>query len=39
MINESIDRSAMEIVEGFKNLLRYDSVTCAISDCMGDSMQ
>ena len=35
MINESIDRPAMEIVEGFKNLLRYDSVTCAISDCMG----
>ena len=35
MINESIDRPAMEIVEGFKNLLRYDSITCAISDCMG----
>jgi 4-hydroxy-4-methyl-2-oxoglutarate aldolase len=35
MINETIDRLPKEIVEGFKNLLRYDSITCAISDCMG----
>lgn len=35
MINESIDRPPAEIVQGFKELLSYDSVTCAISDCMG----
>ena len=35
MINESIDRPAIEILEGFRNLLRHDSITCAISDCMG----
>jgi hypothetical protein len=35
VINESIDRPPAEIVEGFRNLLRHDSITCAISDCMG----
>lgn len=35
MINESIDRPPVEIVEGFKKLLVHDSITCAISDCMG----
>lgn len=35
MIIENIDRPATEIVEGFKDLLQDDSVTCAISDCMG----
>lgn len=35
MINESINRPPSEIVQGFRNLLSYDSITCAISDCMG----
>ena len=35
MINENIERPSAEIVEGFKSLLSYDSITCAISDCMG----
>ena len=35
MIIENIDRPATEIVEGFRDLLLNDSVTCAISDCMG----
>jgi 4-hydroxy-4-methyl-2-oxoglutarate aldolase len=35
VINESIERPAAEIVKGFRNLLSYDSITCAISDCMG----
>lgn len=35
MINKSIERAPAEIVEGFRNLLRHDSITCAISDCMG----
>ncbi len=35
MINEKIERPSAEIVEGFKSLLLYDSITCAISDCMG----
>jgi len=35
MINESIERPAGEIVKGFRSLLSYDSITCAISDCMG----
>ncbi|MFO1404487.1 MAG: hypothetical protein U1E96_07880 [Azonexus sp.] len=35
MINETIERPPAEIVEGFKNLLAHDSITCAISDCMG----
>lgn len=35
MINESIERPPAEVVQGFRNLLSYDSVTCAVSDCMG----
>lgn len=35
MINENIARPPAEIVQGFRNLLSYDSITCAISDCMG----
>lgn len=35
MINESIERAPLEIIQGFRNLLSYDSITCAISDCMG----
>ena len=35
MINENIERPSAEIVEGFKSLLSHDSITCAISDCMG----
>jgi 4-hydroxy-4-methyl-2-oxoglutarate aldolase len=34
-IIETIDRPSGEIVKGFRELLRYESVTCAISDCMG----
>jgi 4-hydroxy-4-methyl-2-oxoglutarate aldolase len=35
MIAKKIQRPPAKIVEGFRSLLRYDSVTCAISDCMG----
>ena len=35
MINESFERPPAEVVQGFRNLLSYDSITCAISDCMG----
>lgn len=35
MINESIERPSAEIVAGFRKLLAHDSITCAISDCMG----
>lgn len=35
MINEAIERPSTEIVEAFRSLLAYDSITCAISDCMG----
>lgn len=35
MIIELIERAPQEIVNGYKDLLKYDSVTCAISDCMG----
>lgn len=35
MINESIQRPPAEIVTGFRDLLAHDSITCAISDCMG----
>lgn len=34
MIIETIKRPPKQIVDGFKALLQYDSVTCAISDCM-----
>ncbi|HTP50079.1 MAG TPA: hypothetical protein VMK42_05225 [Anaeromyxobacteraceae bacterium] len=35
MIIERIERPPAEVLTGFKDLLRYDSVTCALSDCMG----
>lgn len=35
MIKESIKRVPLEIVQGYRDLLSYDSITCAISDCMG----
>ena len=35
MIIEKFERTAPEIVEGFRKLLAYDSVTCAVADCMG----
>lgn len=35
MIIETIDRPPKHLIEGFENLLKYDSVTCAVSDCMG----
>lgn len=35
MINESIQRPPAEVVSGFRDLLAHDSITCAISDCMG----
>ena len=35
MINEAIERLPAEIVQGYRNLLRHDSISCAISDCMG----
>lgn len=34
-IIETIDRPSEEVVEGLRELLQYESVTCAISDCMG----
>src|SRR5215216_3484665 len=34
-IIEAIDRPSEEVVKGLRELLRYESVTCAISDCMG----
>lgn len=34
-INETFERLPQEIVDGFKDLVNnYDSVTCAVSDCM-----
>jgi 4-hydroxy-4-methyl-2-oxoglutarate aldolase len=35
MIHESIERLPLQIVQGYRDLLRHDSITCAISDCMG----
>jgi len=35
MINETIERTSADIVQGFRDLLAHDSITCAISDCMG----
>ena len=32
MIKETIERLPSEVVQGFRNLLHHDSVTCAISD-------
>jgi 4-hydroxy-4-methyl-2-oxoglutarate aldolase len=34
-IIQDIDRPPQEVVKGLRELLRYESVTCAISDCMG----
>lgn len=34
-IIETVDRPSEEVVEGFRELLKYESVTCAVSDCMG----
>ena len=35
MINESIERPPQEVVQGFRDLLSHESITCTISDCMG----
>src|SRR5262245_28165254 len=35
MIIEKIERPHVQVVAGFRELLKYDSITCAISDCMG----
>jgi 4-hydroxy-4-methyl-2-oxoglutarate aldolase len=35
VINETIERPPADIVAGFRDLLQYDSITCALSDCMG----
>ena len=35
MINETIQRPPAELVAGFRSLLAHDSITCALSDCMG----
>ena len=35
MIKKTIKRPPEEIVQGFRELLSFDSVTCAVSDCMG----
>lgn len=35
MINETIQRPPADIVAGFRSLLAHDSITCALSDCMG----
>lgn len=35
MINATIERPSGEILAGFRDLLAFDSITCALSDCMG----
>lgn len=35
MAGPSIERPAVDVIDGYRDLLRYDSVTCALSDCMG----
>jgi 4-hydroxy-4-methyl-2-oxoglutarate aldolase len=35
MDSRSADRGDPGVVQGFRALLKFDSVTCAISDCMG----
>jgi len=35
IIIEEIERAPKDIVDGFNELLEYDSLTCAVSDCMG----
>jgi 4-hydroxy-4-methyl-2-oxoglutarate aldolase len=34
-IIETIERPSEEVVKGLRELLQYESVTCAVSDCMG----
>lgn len=34
MVIEHIDRPSEEVMAGFSRLLHYDSVTCAVSDCL-----
>jgi RraA family protein len=35
MIHRSINRPPEAVVRGYRELLKFDSVTCALSDCMG----
>jgi regulator of RNase E activity RraA len=35
MIVEKIERPHTDVIAAFRELLQYDSITCAISDCMG----
>ena len=35
MIVETIERPPADIVQGFRDLLAFDSLTCAVSDCLG----
>lgn len=35
MINSVIERPSKEVIQGFRDLLAHDSITCAIADCMG----
>jgi regulator of RNase E activity RraA len=35
MINQTIQRPPANTVAGFRSLLAHDSITCALSDCMG----
>ena len=35
MIRATIKRPSPKILKGFRELLTFDSITCAISDCMG----
>src|SRR5574337_199948 len=35
MIAETLERPPADVVQGFRDLLAFDSITCAISDCLG----
>jgi hypothetical protein len=35
VIVELTERPSVDLMEGLRALLRHDSITCAISDCMG----
>jgi len=35
MTTPTVDRPSEQLVQGFRELLQFDSVTCAISDCLG----
>jgi 4-hydroxy-4-methyl-2-oxoglutarate aldolase len=35
MFTAPIPRPTADVVQGYRDLLRHDSVTCALSDCMG----